>query len=86
MDDFFKFKIEEDKDLQSSENASNILDKLISKCAVNVVEGVENQLQKVTYFKRGVNQEVQEKMKHTPLTNSGCESRAAQLGVMTDFV
>ena len=86
MDDFFKFKIEEDKDLQSSENASNILDKLISKCAVNVVEGVENQLQKVTYFKRGVNQEVQEKMKHTPLTDCGCESRAAQLGVMTDFV
>ena len=86
MDDFFKFKIEEVKNLQSSENAYNILDKLISKCAGNVVEGVENQLQKVTYFKKGVNQEVQEKMKHTPLTNSGCESRAAQLGVMTDFV
>ena len=50
------------------------------------MEGVENQLQKVTYFKKGVNQEMQEKMKHTPLTNSGCESRAAQLGVMTDFV
>ena len=46
------------------------------------MEAVENQLQKVTYFKKGVNQEVQEKMKHTPLT----ESRAAQLGVMTDFV
>ena len=25
-------------------------------------------------------------MKHTPLTNSGSESRVAQLGVMTDFV
>ena len=61
MDDFFKFKIEEVKNLQSSENAYNILDKLISKCAVNVVERVENQLQKVTYFKKGVNQGVQEK-------------------------
>ena len=28
--DFFKFKIEEVKSLQSSENASNLLDKLIS--------------------------------------------------------
>ena len=86
VDNFFKFKIEEIKSLESSENTSNILDKLISKCAGNVVEGVENQLQKVTYFKNGVNHEVEEKIKHTPLTNSGCESRAAQLGVMTDFV
>ena len=58
-------------------------EKLISRCATKVVENVERQLSAIVFFQHDhqMDSEVLEKMKFTPLTNSACESRMAQLDV-----
>ena len=56
-------------------------DKLKSKCAARILEGLERQLGKVGLFRGEFSEETIEKLKHAPLTNSGCESRQAQLDV-----
>ena len=54
-------------------------DRLKSKCAEKIIEGLDRQLGKVAFFQDKFNEETIEKLKHAPLTNSGCESRQAQL-------
>lgn len=86
VNNFFKTKLKELESFTIKENQVTILQKLTSECAASIVSGVKNQLEKVAYFTKDVSPELEEKMKLAPLTNSGCESRAGQLGVMTNFV
>ena len=57
------------------------IEQLKSKCVGKILEGLERQLSKVGIFRGEFTQETLEKLKHAPLTNSGCESRQAQLDV-----
>ena len=66
--------------LEKGKSGSSI-DQLESKCATKILEGLERQLSKVGIFRGEFTEETIEKLKHAPLTNSGCESRQAQLDV-----
>ena len=72
------------KIVQESQTGSPA-DRLRSKCAEKISEGLTRQLDKVGIFRDEFTAETIEKLKHAPLTNSGCESRQAQLDVRVRY-
>ena len=52
---------------------------------VNVQENLNRQLKQMLFFREETDSETIKKMEHAPLTNSGCESRMAQLDVRVTF-
>ena len=82
---FYETKILELKVLMNNTEAVTNYDKLISKCSEKVVENLERQLNQMIFFKDEADEETIKKMEHAPLTNSGCESRMAQLDVRVKF-
>ena len=78
-------KIEEMKVLADKSNKTNNIERLVSACASKIVENMERQLSMMAFFRDEVNEETVEKMSHAPLSNSGCESRMAQLDVRVRF-
>ena len=84
--DFFSSKMDELKCIESKEANSN-KDNLIKSCATKVRETIERQLSKIVFFKPTEDHlgPTFEEMKYTPLTNSGSESRMAELDVKVKF-
>ena len=83
---FFETKIEEMKVLAQRKGAElTTLDQVVARCADKVVENLERQVGKVAFMRGEVDEETATKMKHAPLTNSGCESRMAQLDVRVKY-
>ena len=83
--EFYLQKVEEMKVLSDrKENVTNI-DKLVSACAAKIVENMERQLSRMKLFSANVPEDILEKMEHAPLTNSGCESKMADLDVRVRF-
>ena len=80
---FFETKLTELKAFGLKKETT--FDKLISKCALGIVEALERQLSKKSFFRNESSPETVLKMLKAPLTNSGCESRLAQLDVRVDF-
>ena len=60
-------------------------DRIIAKCAENVIEAVERQLGQMSFFRNEASDDAIAKMEYAPLTNSGCENRQAQLDVRVKF-
>ena len=81
---FFNIKIKELKTMASAEVVTN-KEKLIKACAGKIAENIERQLSQIAFFNQDnqgqVSDATLQKMKYTPLSNSGCESRMAQLDV-----
>ena len=86
---FFQAKVAEIKEIRDKTNNNASLDKLVSKCAEKVVEALERQISKVLFFRTDdeakIDDETKAKLAYAPLTNSGCESRMAQLDVRVKF-
>ena len=57
----------------------SIKDKLVARCALKVEEHLKEQLDQVNFLKSGISDVKEAKLLHAPLSNSGCESRFAQL-------
>ena len=57
----------------------------MSRCAYAILEMLDNQLRRMSFFMNGVGPEIELKMLKAPMTNSGCECRFAQLDVRVDF-
>ena len=53
-------------------------EKLLASWTAKVVDNIEHQLNQMAFFRGEIDIHTQLKMKHTPLTNLGCESRMAQ--------
>jgi len=79
---FFTQKLEELKTLSTNIPVSQ-MDKLVQKCALKIIENVERQLSRMPFFISSVEPEIEAKMKHVPLSNSGCESNFAKLDSRT---
>ena len=71
--------------MENRDNLENNFERLVSSAAAKVKENLERQLNMMTFYKEDINTDTLAKMKHTPLTNSGCESRMAQLDVRVKF-
>ena len=83
---FFEGKLEEIKNLAKvTDSEPTSLNKVVAKCAEKVVENLERQLYKVAYMRGEVDTDTASKMKFAPLTNSGCESRMAELDVRVKY-
>ena len=85
MKEFFKNNIEALKKLVDESCDGTATDKIIAKCAENVIEAVERQLGQMSFFRNEASDDAIAKMEYAPLTNSGCESRQAQLDVRVKF-
>ena len=83
--DFYLQKVDEMKVLSKRKDNVNNIQKLVSACAEKVAENMERQLSRMTLFTEGVSDDLIEKMEHAPLTNSGCESKMADLDVRVRF-
>ena len=83
---FFEVKLEDIKKLTKvGDSEPTSLNKVVAKCAEKVVENLERQLYKVAYMRGEVDTDTASKMKFAPLTNSGCESRMAELDVRVKY-
>ena len=82
---FFEGKLSDLKSLETQNNPDNNFQRLVSSAAAKVRENLERQLNMMTFYKDDIDSETLSKMKHAPLTNSGCESRMAQLDVRVKF-
>ena len=82
---FFENKLEDLTTLENRDNLENNFERLVSSAAAKVKENLIRQLNMMTFYKEDINTDTLAKMKHTPLTNSGCESRMAQLDVRVKF-
>ena len=83
---FFEAKLVEIKNLTKVTGGdTTTLDKVVAKCAEKVVENLERQLNKVAYMRGEVDTDTASKMKFAPLTNSGSESRMAELDVRVKY-
>ena len=86
---FFNTKIKELKTMASAADVTTNKEKLLKACASKVAENIERQLSQIAFFnqdhKGQLSDTTLEKMKYTPLSNSGCESRMAQLDVKVKF-
>lgn len=80
---FFEAKLDQLKDFSLKKDST--FEKLTSKCALEIVEALERQLSKMAFFRNESSPETIIKMLKAPLTNSGCESRLAQLDVRVDY-
>ena len=60
-------------------------EKLLASCAAKVVDNIERQLNQMAFFRGEIDNHTKLKMKHTPLTNLGCESRMAQFDNRVKF-
>ena len=68
------------KDAVSSE------EKLIRRCASKILENTDRQVNQIVFFRDHLESPTTaSKMKYTPLTNSGSESRMTQLDVKVNF-
>ena len=85
VQEFYREKVKEMKDLSDDNKATTKIERLIAACATKVVENMERQLDKMAFFRDEVDEKTVEKMSHAPLSNSGCESRMAQLDVRVKF-
>ena len=83
--DFFDTKLKELSELITAPAISNE-DQLVRRCAIKIQENMERQLSQIAFFRDHLGSTATvEKMRYTPLTNSGCESRMAQLDVKVKF-
>ena len=65
---FFGLKLKELENLSENPGDKN-RDKLLAKCAAKVSENLERQINQVSFFKEGTDEETQRKLAHAPLTN-----------------
>ena len=82
---FFQNNIELLKNLAEEKKKESTTDRIISRCADNVVEAVERQLGKMCFFMSASTEHILVLIEYAPLTNSGFESRQAQLDVWVKF-
>lgn len=79
---FFSTKLLQLKEL-SNKNPTTQFDKLLHKCLIKVIENIERQLSRMPFFGDGVDTDIEDKMRHVPLSNSGCESNFGKLDART---
>ena len=86
INSFFEHKTQEIRQLSEQDTThSSTLDKVVSKCSEKVLENLERQVGKVAFFRGETESELASKMEYAPLTNSGCESRMAELDVRVKY-
>jgi len=61
-------------------------DKLLASCAAKVVDNIERQLNQMVFIRGKIDIHTQLKMKHTSLTNLGCERRMTQFENRVKFI
>ena len=83
---FYLEKVKEMKALSEEEvDNSGTVEKLVSVCAGKVAENMERQLSRMQFFTEDLPDDILKKMESAPLTNSGCESKMADLDVRVRF-
>ena len=83
---FYLDKVKEMKALSEEEvDNSSTVEKLVSVCAGKVAENMERQLSRMQFFTEDLPDDILKKMENAPLTNSGCESKMADLDVRVRF-
>ena len=79
---FFTTKLLQLKEL-STKTPTTQFDILLQKCLIKVIENIERQLSRMPFFGNGVDADIEDKMRHVPLSNSGCESNFGMLDART---
>ena len=81
MKNFFDEKLKGLKEMKKNASSKDSFKQLVAKAADNIHDAMERQLSKMAFFCGPVSEETLSKMSFAPLTNSGCESRQAELDV-----
>ena len=78
---FFDEKLKGLEELKNDKSSKDTFKQLIAKAADKIFDAMERQLGKMKFFTGSVSEDTLSKMRLAPLTNSGCESRQAELDV-----
>ena len=78
---FFDEKIKVLEKLKEDSGNDDTFKKIIARSADKILDALDRQLSKMVFFSGSVSDETLAKMDLAPLTNSGCESRQAELDV-----